>query len=58
MDIQVWLATMTVTQFRAFKKALNVLHRAGICTDEAIDMLYRANERKRDNRYPASIAVR
>lgn len=37
-----WLANMTVTEYRAFRKALAVLTRAGVTRDDAIGMLHTA----------------
>ena len=37
-----WLANMTVTEFRAFRKALATLIRAGIQRDDAIGILHNA----------------
>lgn len=41
-DIAVWLAHMTVTQFRAFRKALATLRRAGVPHDIAMSVLHHA----------------
>lgn len=41
------LASMTVTEFRAFRKAYAILVRAGIGRDYAINMLTEALDRQR-----------
>jgi hypothetical protein len=41
-----WLASLTLTQFRAFRKAFDVLRRAGIDDTDAITMLREAASRR------------
>ena len=41
------IATMTVTEFRAFRKALVVLYRAGIGHNDAVSLLVNAQQTKR-----------
>lgn len=41
------IATMTVTEFRAFRKAVAVLCRAGISHSDAVQILINAQQTKR-----------
>jgi len=43
-----FLATLTITEFRAFKKALAYLVRAGMTHDAAVTLLVAAITEKRD----------
>jgi hypothetical protein len=45
MDYLALLASMNVTQFRAFKKALGILSRMGIESNTAIFMMLDAHQR-------------
>ena len=40
------IATMTVSEFRAFKRALTTLLRAGVQYHEAVDILIAAHQRR------------
>jgi len=41
------IATMTVTEFKAFRKALSILRQAGIAHDDAVNFLVNAQQTKR-----------
>lgn len=46
MNPAVTIASMTVTEFRTFKKALRALTGAGVATDYAIEVLASAYDRR------------
>lgn len=46
MDYTVYLATMNTSTFRAFRKALNVLLRAGVNLQDAVAILCEARNRR------------
>ena len=46
MNYAAYIASLTVTEFRAFRKALMVLYAAGLNTDSAIEMLVQSHQER------------